>query len=81
MVGFWAFTTMAWAQSLVGELKSCKPHSAAKKKKKEAQRNVLKDTWRMLNQPNPGWGEFYRTNDSISSISNWHLIMVVIIID
>ena len=31
-LGFWAFTTMAWVQSLLGELRFCKPLSTAKKK-------------------------------------------------
>ena len=31
-LGLYAFTAMAWVQSLVGELRSCKSQSAAKKK-------------------------------------------------
>ena len=31
--GSWSFTAVAWVQSLVEDLKSCKPCSAAKKKK------------------------------------------------
>ena len=31
--GSWAFTAVAWVQSLAEEPKSCKPCSAAKKKK------------------------------------------------
>ena len=34
-MGFWAVTAMARVQFLVGELRSHKPCSAAKKKKKE----------------------------------------------
>ena len=29
-LGLSAFTAMAWVQSLVGELRSCKPHRVAK---------------------------------------------------
>ena len=32
-LGFQAFTAVARVQSLVGELRSCKPHGAAKKKR------------------------------------------------
>ena len=35
-LGFWAFTTMARVQSLVGELRPCKPRGTAKKKKKKS---------------------------------------------
>ena len=30
VVRSWAFTAVAWVQSLIGELRSCKPHSTAK---------------------------------------------------
>ena len=32
-MGWGAFTAMTWIQSFFGELKSCKPHGVAKKKK------------------------------------------------
>ena len=38
---------------------------------------MLHDALRVLiqlNQPSPAWGKFYRTHDSISSISNCHLV-------
>ena len=35
VVRTWHFTAMAWVQSLVGELRSRKPHGVAKKKKKK----------------------------------------------
>ena len=31
--GFWAFNCMAWVQSLIRELRSCKPSCEPKKKK------------------------------------------------
>ena len=34
LLGFWAFTVVAWVQSLVGELRSRKFRGAAKKKDK-----------------------------------------------
>ena len=30
-LGFWAFIVMLWVQSLVGELRSCKPYHVANK--------------------------------------------------
>ena len=38
--GFSAFTARAWVQSLVGELRSHKPHGMAEKKKKNYQTKV-----------------------------------------
>ena len=38
--GFSAFTARDWVQSLVGELKSHKPHGLAEKKKKNYQTKV-----------------------------------------
>ena len=34
-LGFGIFTAMAWIQSPVGELKSCKPYGVAKNKNKK----------------------------------------------
>ena len=37
-LGLGAFTSVAWVQSLVGEVRSCKPRGTAKKKKKKKER-------------------------------------------
>ena len=39
-LGLSAFIAMTWDQSLVGELRSCKPHSVIKKKRKTKQGSV-----------------------------------------
>ena len=41
-LGFNAFTAVAWVQSLVGELRSRKPHGTAKKKDKDLE---MRSSW------------------------------------
>ena len=45
-LGFWVFTTVAWVQSLVRELRLCK------KKKKKKEKNSL---WKLKNNNNSLW--------------------------
>ena len=41
MLRILGFAAVAWVQSLVGELRSCKPHSTVKKKKKKKEREKI----------------------------------------
>ena len=40
-LGFGAFTAVAWVQSLVGELRYCKPQGMAKKKGERVKKEIV----------------------------------------